>query len=259
MKYFLALLHILHIHISVINQSPQIEHFKPSQLPIFVAWNVGQGQWVTYVNKNICHHFDLGGEKMDWKSLESLCQNKLNFLYFSHWDQDHISFTSKVHQHLNSLCLMRAPQGPNKNSHKVHMLKSIPDCLQSHLNLEIEEIFNGLRERFKKKKDSNSFSRVFELQNEILIPGDSPQTEEVYWKDSITRAWSIRVLVLGHHGSHTSTTDELLNKLKNLKMSISTSRFKKYGHPHQETLKKLKAHGVPCLRTEYWGNLIIEL
>ena len=29
-----------------------------------IVWNVGQGQWVTWVQDKVCLHFDAGGERL---------------------------------------------------------------------------------------------------------------------------------------------------------------------------------------------------
>ena len=37
--------------------------------PFFVVWNVGQGQFVSLIEKDFCLHSDMGGEFMSWKTL----------------------------------------------------------------------------------------------------------------------------------------------------------------------------------------------
>lgn len=52
---------------------------------------------------------------------------------------------------------------------------------------------------------------------------------------------SADVLKVGHHGSHTSTSEEFLNKV-NLKYAvISCGKGNDYGHPHKETMETLKS------------------
>jgi competence protein ComEC len=122
--------------------------------------------------------------------------------------------------------------------------------------------FKNLSHRGELKKQiitSNDESRVFEVSESFLIPGDSPVRQELTWREKILSPEKIKFLFLGHHGSRTSTSAKLLNRLLNLKLAISSARSARYGHPHQEVLGRLKKFGVSCLQTEFWGNIKIEL
>jgi competence protein ComEC len=68
-----------------------------------------------------------------------------------------------------------------------------------------------------------------------------------------------RILVLGHHGSRTSTSSLLLDHLPRLTAAVSSARFRKYGHPHARVRRDLAKRHIPLLRTEEWGNLHFEL
>ena len=59
-------------------------------LPFWIVWNVGQGQWVSYIDIDKCYHFDAGGEFFDKRKFQKHCKNKYNAFSFSHWDWDHI-------------------------------------------------------------------------------------------------------------------------------------------------------------------------
>lgn len=56
-------------------------------------------------------------------------------------------------------------------------------------------------------------------------------------------AEDVEVLKCGHHGSSSSTSEKWLNLLKPEITLISCGRDNIYGHPHQETLKKLQDVG----------------
>lgn len=63
------------------------------------------------------------------------------------------------------------------------------------------------------------------------------------------------VLKLGHHGSRSSTSDRLLNRLKPAIAVISAGRGNRYGHPHGEVLDRLRRRRVHTLRTDQSGAL----
>jgi competence protein ComEC len=225
----------------------------------FIIWNIGQGQWATLVEQRFCQHYDMGGEKPpSFDQLISLCGQKKNVLYLSHWDWDHMSFIGRAQKILPALCLQIPPRGTPQGKgrlqkHKRRILKELPLCQQ---NEQIPmTIYNG---NDRLSANANTYSRVLISKN-ILIPGDSTKQQEKIWLHNPHLA-SVKGLVLGHHGSHTSTGERLLQRLPHLQWAVASARQKKYGHPHKEVIQLLKRYRVPLLRTEDWGNLrfIIE-
>jgi competence protein ComEC len=231
----------------------------------WTVWNVGQGLWVTERTFAICRHFDMGGEHAPWPVIRRLCANKMNIMLFSHWDWDHVGFANKALRQLPSLCLLTPPAGSAKAARK-KILERANHCpntthqrqdtthqqkAMDHL-VELTELNN-----LNGQKSSNDSSRVFLLSDHILIPGDSTRSQEKIWalRRNLSR---VTHLVLGHHGSKTSTSPELLTRLPNLRQAIASSRKSKYGHPHPRVLSDLKKAGVAVLRTEIWGNLHFE-
>ena len=64
----------------------------------------------------------------------------------------------------------------------------------------------------------------------------------------------IETLVAGHHGSKTSTSEELLDALTPEQVCISVGS-NRYGHPHAEVLWKLKERGCGVYRTDLQGDI----
>lgn len=226
--------------------SPHI--LKSDWRPILIVWNVGQGQWITRVDQWECLQFDVGGERAPLNQVHRLCQGKSQSLWLSHWDLDHMVFASRLQRRMPRLCAMGWPLG--KISGKKRAVKdSIPLCLKpSPLAEWISEP--------KSRPTANAFSRVAVTEN-WLIPGDAPAREEATWPQP--RLKSIRILVAGHHGSRTSTSENLLQRLPNLRQAVISARQRRYGHPHSETLMRLFRHGVASITTETWGNIWFAL
>ena len=61
------------------------------------------------------------------------------------------------------------------------------------------------------------------------------------------------VLKAGHHGSSTSTSDLFLEKVDPSYVVIQCGEGNSYGHPHQETLDRLKEAGSHVYRTHENG------
>ncbi len=212
----------------------------------FVIWNVGQGQWLTQVSAQSCLHFDFGGEFFPLQKARTLCHNKDNMLFLSHWDWDHIGGLTRLRK-MSSWCLAMPPAGPTNRGRR-RLIERLPVCHESPpvkhwkaSNLNV---------------NSNGRSHVF-LWKGVLIPGDSTRLQEKQWAfESFVQQG--RTLILGHHGSATSTSEALLRQMPALRLSIVSARWARHKHPHPRVLALLKKYRVPVLRTEDWGNIWIE-
>lgn len=217
----------------------------------FVIWNVGQGQWTTAITEQSCLHFDTGGEFFPMKKIKERCGHKENFIFLSHWDWDHIGGLQKLKNQkwTKSVCIAIPPQGETTQK-KMTLVGSLKKCSR--------EKWQHLLKTWSPRQgaSSNDRSHVI-LFKEILIPGDSPVAQEKIWS---TKKWvrSARTLLLGHHGSKTSTSQTLLNNAFNLRLSISSARWARYKHPHSSIEIRLRKAKIPLLRTEDWGNIWLE-
>lgn len=234
----------------------------------FVVWNVGQGQWTTAVETEICRHFDMGGEFLPLRRLKSLCSSKRNEIYLSHWDWDHIGGLAKWR--LES-CIAAPPLGETSARKKL-LLNKFPPCTPTPLpSTSSNRRTNPRHEELKAHsqdflisvwkppfaKNTNEQSQVISYRD-FLLPGDSPKNEEMFWKNQSWVAHN-KVLILGHHGSRTSTSTELLDRLPQLRTAVASARWLRYQHPHAETVALLRKRHIVLLRTEDWGNLWFEL
>jgi len=214
----------------------------------FVVWNVGQGQWVTMLDEQGCWHFDAGGEFAPWEQIARLCRSRKNHVWLSHWDWDHIGFIPRLRRTLQQSCLFEVPVGL-ASAKKTALLKDFALC-RAYPFAQWEPPDRG---------KSNDRSRVTEVYS-FLIPGDSTSAQEKIWiRKMMGLQTRTRVLILGHHGSRTSSSKLLLEELKYLRMAVSSSRFRRYGHPHREVESLLRSARVPLLTTEAWGNIHFQL
>lgn len=104
--------------------------------------------------------------------------------------------------------------------------------------------------------DPNNSSAVFRLTYgsfAALFMGDAEAEEEA----ALTGALSAQVLKVGHHGSSTSTTPGLLDKVNPKVAIISVGAKNSYGHPAEQTLNSLAGHGAKIYRTDLNGNVTV--
>ena len=69
----------------------------------------------------------------------------------------------------------------------------------------------------------------------------------------------IDVLKVAHHGSDDAGLGELLDQARPKLAVISVGAGNPYGHPTQATLATLARHGIPTLRTDQDGDVVIEV
>lgn len=69
----------------------------------------------------------------------------------------------------------------------------------------------------------------------------------------------IEIYKVGHHGSRTSSSEVLLNTIMPEVAIISCGENNKYGHPHEETLKKLAGGGAEIYRTDLSGSIVVTM
>lgn len=218
-----------------------------------VVWNVGQGQWITAVSPTHCRHFDMGGEFFPWEKVAQTCSGKLNVISLSHWDWDHIGALSKsaVKKHLRPRCLALPPSGESSERKKA-LIRELPLCPPQEALLSMHVWSPELTSKIL----SNALSHVIQYRG-VLIPGDSTKAQENVWRH-LPWVPQSRILILGHHGSATSSSQELLQSLSSVRLSVSSSRWARYRHPHSATLMRLRKTRLPVLRTEDWGHIWIE-
>ncbi|MGE4484424.1 MAG: DNA internalization-related competence protein ComEC/Rec2 [Oscillospiraceae bacterium] len=91
---------------------------------------------------------------------------------------------------------------------------------------------------------------------DALITGDIPGSSEKQLV-ALERLPDIELLVVGHHGSKTSTSQELLDAVKPETAVVSVGH-NSYGHPSEEVLERLYDSGITVYRTDECGNVTIS-
>ncbi len=68
----------------------------------------------------------------------------------------------------------------------------------------------------------------------------------------------VTMLKVGHHGSHTSSSEEFLRLLHPTYAMISCGRDNSYGHPHSDVLERLEDTGCVICRTDRQGCITLS-
>jgi len=114
----------------------------------------------------------------------------------------------------------------------------------------------------RRKNDAiNNQSVVLRVERDgrsALLTGDAgaPVERELAASGALEPADLLKV---GHHGSRTSTSRELLDALEPRVAVVSSGRRNRFGHPARETVARIEAAGVPLLRTDQRSDCRVEL
>jgi len=102
--------------------------------------------------------------------------------------------------------------------------------------------------------------RISDLQNAFLFMGDleAKQEKNLLELEPLLAAFALQI---GHHGSKTSSSWDFLAQVQPKMALISAGKNNSYGHPHSETLAKLRLilpDTTQIYRTDREGNVRVE-
>jgi competence protein ComEC len=109
---------------------------------------------------------------------------------------------------------------------------------------------------FTSQNENSVVMRLQIGQSSFLLMGDAQADAE----ESILQSGleiNSDVLKVGYHGSNSSTTEAFLSAVSPSIAIISAGENNQYGHPHQETLDKLFAHGIAVYGTYESGSIAV--
>lgn len=93
----------------------------------------------------------------------------------------------------------------------------------------------------------------------FLLPGDLEERgEEALLEQEGADGLHAQILVVGHHGSRTSSSEPFLRAVRPAVAIISAGRDNPYGHPHPEVLQRLRAVGADVYRTDREGTVLVH-
>lgn len=106
----------------------------------------------------------------------------------------------------------------------------------------------------------NNSSLVIKLcygQTSFLFMGDLEQNAEpelIPFQQILTSD----VLKVGHHGSRTSSSEDLLDWVSADFSVVSVGKRNRFYHPSRQTINRLQSHKAHPLRTDHFGALVFE-
>lgn len=108
----------------------------------------------------------------------------------------------------------------------------------------------------KKLNFSSIVSRFVYGETKFLFTGDIEKESEQQLVESAIDI-SADVLKVAHHGSKTSSVKEFIEEVDPKLAVIQVGRNNRYGHPHEQTLRTFHDLGIPILRNDKNGDIVI--
>lgn len=235
--------------------------------------SVGNGQCIVLTQKGHTAVIDCGSagtaENAGDKAaayLKSHGRNKVDYLVITHLHRDHADGAAMFMElmDLDTLviskdAMLNADDGiyeklresAERNDVNIHYLDSDTELLAGDIALNIYAPYPE-----GDKNERGLMLTALVGGKNILITGDvSESTERKLTIDHDISDTDI--LIVGHHGSKSSTSFEMLNEAKPDTAVISVG-FNSYGHPTDEVLHKLDYFGINTYRTDVSGNITIS-
>ncbi|MCL2299798.1 MAG: MBL fold metallo-hydrolase [Firmicutes bacterium] len=101
--------------------------------------------------------------------------------------------------------------------------------------------------------------RVDWQNSAALFMGDAEKKAETALLQAYGEALRADLLKAGHHGSKTSSNEDLLRTVRPGNIVISCGAGNSYGHPSPAVLERCKALGIRVHRTDIEGSIVINL
>lgn len=100
------------------------------------------------------------------------------------------------------------------------------------------------------RENDSMVIRITYASTSALLAGDAEKKTEHAITSELEH---VTLLKVGHHGSSTSSTPELLNRLQPQFAVISVGRFNRYHHPSPKVVERLGEDGACTFRTDLDG------
>ena len=240
---------------------PKLDNYRVT------VFDVGQGQCVLIQCDGKNYLVDCGGDNSisatDTVAQRLLSQGitRLDGVVLTHYDLDHIGgvdfLLSRVDADVLYLPDIVDNSGIRSTLERKHAGST--QVISRETVLATEKMKLSLFPALDGTKDNESCMCVlFQTQNcDILITGDRGTSGEGALLEQ-TQLPELELLVVGHHGSRSSTGFELLEAVKPKVAVISVGEGNFHGHPSNEVLRRLKLFGCSIWRTDLDGTITFK-
>ncbi|MBQ7778774.1 MAG: DNA internalization-related competence protein ComEC/Rec2 [Oscillibacter sp.] len=244
--------------------------FREGKLHI-MALDVGQGQSVLLSSGDAYALVDCGGGNSWYDAgqiaagqLHTMGCRELDYLVLTHYDSDHVNGLSGLLARM-PVDVILAPEQADEDGLQAEILALAADyktevrfveTISTHALGEAElTLYPPVGEGGDNERGIAALCTAGDY--DLLITGDLDMAGERQLLERYNLP-DIEMLMVGHHGSKYSTSEELLTALTP-ETAIVSCGSNSYGHPTEETLRRLVTHGAELFRTDLQGTIHFTL
>lgn len=226
--------------------------------------DVGQGQCVLLQTQEEAYLVDCGntqGDDAADTAIRELLTREiydLDGLILTHYDKDHAGGVNALLSWIPAERLY-LPDVTAENDLRSQIENENRDIISWVTEIARIPVDGGLLTIFpsSQTEDANDSGLciLFQVDDyDILITGDRSIAgeEELFCQTELPE---LELLIAGHHGSDGSTGLELLSQTRPITVAISVGEDNSYGHPHRDTLERLRLFDCNVLRTDQMGTI----
>ncbi|MDD2494349.1 MAG: ComEC/Rec2 family competence protein [Tissierellia bacterium] len=198
-------------------------------------------------------------------TINSLNIDKIEYLILTHPHEDHMGSASDIIKEIEIEKIyipdIESDAKFYEDAKKVIKSQNIP-IIKATAGLTIIDIpdltFKVLAPNSMYYSEMNEYSIVSRLEyknTSFLFTGDAESVSEL---EMVNKGYYLKsdLLHVGHHGGRTSSSKKFLDSVNPKYSIISVGKDNIYGHPHEETLKRLKAVGTEIYKINELGTII---
>ena len=196
---------------------------------------------------------------------------KIDLMFVSHFDQDHIGGLFKILEELKigKVCISKQEEDSENYQRFLNIVKEkninvlvvkIGDKIVLDKNLYFDILWPKDKQIEENKLNNNAIVMKLNYNNfSMLFTGDIEKKaeEEILETYKNSKILESDILKVAHHGSKTSTTDEFLSRVKPKIALIGVGKDNMFGHPSNTTIEKLEKMDIKIYRTDLNGEICI--
>ncbi|MDR0951583.1 MAG: DNA internalization-related competence protein ComEC/Rec2 [Oscillospiraceae bacterium] len=235
---------------------------------LFTAVDVGQGQSIVLISGRSAVVIDCGGGgKTDnaGKTVSAYLLSRgidsVAALCVTHFDADHVNGAVQLMANLKVQNLVVAPASLEDAKREEILAyaqahETVVHVIEDTTRLTLGELsVTALKPVSRLRPELIYLARLGNC--DILVTGDADLEAEA--RLLLTQELpDLEIFVAGHHGSATSSSEELLGAI-DAEVAVISSGYNSYGHPTPEALGRFRAAGMELLRTDELGSVEIRI
>ena len=229
--------------------------------------DVGQGDCTLIMSENGVVLIDAGpgSESVTTQTYVKEYTDKIDYFILTHPHEDHIGGAVDIIETVKVENIIMS----DAYTDTVVFTRLLDAIEESEINLIEAKVNNSYsvgdlsftilspNSEFTDLNDYSIVTRVEYGDTSAMITGDVENHSEKLMLESFdVRSLKADIMQMGHHGSSTSNSADFIDAVSPKYAVIQCGEGNSYGHPHRETLTKLKKRNIEYFRTDEQGTVV---